>query len=245
MSSNPPISFLRFWVSLAFCFTAMLYHGQANMEAIDYSRIAPKKVRAYLQELQLTHHNDFSTVEASVKEGDDLSSFFVYNKAFCLPADLQTVWNLYAQSNQTEVWQNVRVSFGMIYARSNEAFFYADQEAKGFSVGNLYFLNLKIMRGLYNLPVSFEILRVDPAEKIIEFAYMKGGKTIGKQVLIFAENPSGGSCVQHQSIVVRGKNIRDHYLYPFFHNRIIKEFHRKMKKDLDKKCLVDPLKESL
>jgi hypothetical protein len=118
----------------------------------------------------------------------------------------------------------------MIYCRSSESIIYADEMLNGLEEGRIYYLNLKILGGIYNLPVAFEITNIDPDNKTVEFSYLKGGKARGKQWIRLEESPEGYTKIIHQTLVKSDSNFRDKYLYPYFHNKLINEFHLNMKR---------------
>ena len=91
-------------------------------------------------------------------------------------------------------------------------------------------MNLKLLNGLYNLPVAFEITKIDEGNKMIEFSYLKGGKARGAQVIQLMSTDRGYTKVVHKSYVQSHSKFRDKYLYPYFHNKIINEFHGNMRR---------------
>jgi hypothetical protein len=85
------------------------------------------------------------------------------------------------------------------------------------------------MRGLFNLPMAFEIINIDPVERLIEFSYIDGNKARGKQTIQFTDNDDGRIRITHKSFFKSNSPFRDNLLYPYFHRKFIREFHRNMK----------------
>jgi hypothetical protein len=102
----------------------------------------------------------------------------------------------------------------------------------GIDSGQVYFLNLKIAHGLCNIPVAFEIINIDTEKKIIEFSYIEGNKSMGVQRIKFKELDDNQIRIKHVSYFKSDSNSRDKILYPFFHKKIVNDFHRNMRKIL-------------
>ncbi len=121
----------------------------------------------------------------------------------------------------------------MLYSRQADRINYADKPYFGLETGLIYYLNLKVLMGLYKLPVAFEILKVDEGQKIIEMSYLKGGKAQGKQIIQFIALKNGDTEIVHENYFRSESKFRDKYLYPFFHTRIINKFHHKIRKRIN------------
>jgi hypothetical protein len=204
--------------------------AQDNFESVDLSQIKQRKIRKLIRQLQTSDYHGFSELETSVNSRTAMDEYMHYTKEYQVKQDLEEVWYNYAFSSQTEVWDISKISFGMIYCRSSESIIYADEMLNGLEEGRIYYLNLKILGGIYNLPVAFEITNIDPDNKTVEFSYLKGGKARGKQWIRLEESPEGYTKIIHQTLVKSDSNFRDKYLYPYFHNKLINEFHLNMKR---------------
>jgi len=203
--------------------------GQVEISAVDLQKIDQKKVRSLLknQNLQV---KSFSELSTSVHEDDELLDFKHFEKSYTVKENLDLVWDLYTFSCQADVWDLTKISFAMLYNDADQSLIYANQDCIGLQSGQIFYLNLKIMNGFYNLPVSFKIVKVDHDNKSIELSYLKGGKTSGKQIIELIETEEGFTNIIHRSIVKGNSAIRDKYLYPYFHNKLINEFHANMKR---------------
>lgn len=215
---------------LLFCFIASLASAQDNFESVDLSKIKQRKIRKLIKQLQTSAYQGFSELEISVNSSTSTDDFMHYTKEYKVKQDVEEVWYNYAFSSQTEVWDISKISFGMIYCRSSESIIYANEMLNGLEEGSIYCLNLKILGGIYNLPVAFEITNIDPENKTIEFSYLKGGKSSGKQWIRLEETADGYTNIIHQTLVKSDSNFRDKYLYPYFHNKLINEFHLNMRR---------------
>lgn len=223
MSTRSIVMVLLLIYSAQFCF------GQGNLDSVEFDKIKSRKIRKLIKQ-QSENIDNFSDLTVSVDAKAKLDDYLYYEKNYLIKQDPEEVWYNYIHSNQTEVWDISRISFGLIYCRDTETITYLDESLTELSKDRIYYINLKILNGLYHLPVSFEITNINPVDKIIEFSYLSGGKAKGKQLIHFSETPDGFTKITHQSYVKSQSRIRDQYLYPYFHNKLISEFHVNMKR---------------
>jgi len=215
---------------LFLCLWASNIFAQSSLNSIDLKKVKQKKVRRYVRQQQNEQIQHFSDLVTSVSGNDDLSEFMSFEKDFVIKERCDFVWDNYTYSSQTDVWDLNKISFGFLFDRNTESIVYANQIHYGLEKGQIFYLNLRILNGLYNLPVAFEIINVDSENKQIEFSYLKGGKTNGKQTIQLEDTEEGFTRIIHRSFVKSNSKIRDKYLYPYFHNKLIHEFHNNMKK---------------
>jgi hypothetical protein len=94
------------------------------------------------------------------------------------------------------------------------------------------------MKGLFNIPVAFEIITIDQKKQIMEISYIDNNKSLGKQTIQFFDNGDGSTKIVHLSYFKSESAFRDSFLYPHFHNKFIREFHGNMKQLIRKNVLV-------
>lgn len=193
-----------------------------------------------LKQIQADSLSSLGTIAASVKEDTDLEDYQKFEKTYHLKAGIEDVWYHYRYAPQTEIWDLSKITFGVIYTKENHEFIYGDGELYGLEEGNIYFMNLKVLRGIINLPVAFEITSVDPQSKTIEFSYLEGGKARGLQKIQLRELEDGSTSLIHSSCVKSASSLRDKYLYPYFHNKLLNEFHSNMAKIIDSNPVYAP-----
>jgi hypothetical protein len=110
----------------------------------------------------------------------------------------------------------------------------SDHEYAELDTGQVFFVNLKLLRGIYNLAVGLEIITIDSQNKTIQFSYVKGGKSEGVQTIRFFETEEGSTKILHISEFRSNSHFRDKRLYPRFHKKFIYEFHENMLLSLGK-----------
>lgn len=84
------------------------------------------------------------------------------------------------------------------------------------------------MKGFYNLAVAFEVTKLSEKDHTIEYSYVKGGKTQGKQWMEMTATPEGFTRISHFTLYKSASEFRDVLLYPYVHGLAIKEFHQNM-----------------
>ncbi len=212
-------------------FSGPFCYAQTTLNSVNFEKIQSRKIRKLIKQQSKTI-DQFSDLNASVGSNAKLEDFHYYEKEYLIKQDPDEVWYNYIHANQTEVWDISRISFGMIYCRDTDSITYIDETLTNLSTNYIYYINLKILGGLYHLPVAFEITDIDTENKVIKFSYLNGGKAEGVQMICFSETQDGFTNIKHQTYVRSHSAIRDKYLYPYFHNKLISEFHINMKRQI-------------
>ncbi len=224
--------FLRIaFVTAAVFFTNCLL-AQVRISSVNLSRIEQKSVKKLIREQQNSDQVYFTDLEPSLAD-NDYDGYRSYTKKYVVKGSEAEVWQAYANTDQTKVWNNSKSSFAMLYSRQADEINYADKPYFGLENGLIYYLNLKVLMGFYKLPVAFEILNVDKEQRIIEMSYLQGGKAQGKQIIHLTALENGDTEVVHENYFKSESKFRDKYLYPFFHTRIINKFHHKIRKRIN------------
>jgi hypothetical protein len=204
-------------------------------QTIDIREIPQKKVRRYIEIRKINYMENFSSIQASWKKGTDESDFRAHHKTFIINSKLKDVWSCYRHVYPIKSWNTHFIRVGLLISKKANSVTYLNNcispEA---DTGQVVFLDLRLLMGLLNVPLAFEITNIDPFQKILEFSYIDGNKSIGKQTIQFFDNGDGRTRIVHTSYFRSDSPFRDKMLYPYFHTRFIKEFHRNMKHTLEK-----------
>ena len=75
----------------------------------------------------------------------------------------------------------------------------------------------------------------------MEISYIDNNKSRGKQTIQFFDNGDGCTRIVHLSYFKSESSLRDNLLYPYFHNKFIREFHGNMRKLIKNKQLTIPI----
>jgi hypothetical protein len=225
---------MRLLFSLLISFAWLTGYAQDAADIIDLDRIPQKKIRALIEN-QFAENNlqHFHELRATYSKGQSLRGYHIVESAYFLRETPDQVWKTYQVTSPAESWNGHMVSFGLLISKWENTVMYGnDQYFAGIDTGQVFYVNLKIMKGLYNLAVGLEIISIDSANKSITFSYLKGGKSRGEQTIYFVPTRKGHTEIIHQTAFKSNSILRDCYLYPYFHRIAINEFHRNMKRCL-------------
>ena len=201
-----------------------------NLKIINLDEIPQRRVRQYIVSRSIDHMQDFSSIHASCKVDINESDYNINEKIFYLKYDFSKVWKTYSLGSPLKMWNGPSIRLGLMISKYSKSVKYA----RNFSfpeidTGQVYFLNLRLMKGLFNIPVAFEIINIDRIRHILEISYLDNNKSRGKQTIQFFDNGDGRTRIVHRSYFKSGSWLRDDILYPCFHKKFIKEYHRNMK----------------
>ena len=198
---------------------------QKSLDDIDLCRIHQKKIRKFIVHQKENRIRLFEDLKVSFKPNDDTAGYRKVDKLYLIKENLSAVWDSYLSNDLSKTWNGSIVSFGASFSRSTQNFCYGNENFVEAHIGQIVFLNLKLVKGLYNLAVAFEITEIDPIKKIIVFNYLEGGKSRGEQILRFRSTEEGFTEIEHKTFFRSNSRFRDRRLYPFFHLKAIDEFH--------------------
>jgi hypothetical protein len=221
---------------LCFIIISSVCFAQNTATKIDLKRIPQETIRDLLK-LQFTESSllQCDLLQPTYHRGQSLKGYHYLESAYLLKEIPDKVWKVYQETSPAVSWNGSMVSFGLLISKCKNSIMYRDdQYFAGIDTGQVFYVNLKIMKGLYNLAVGLEIINIDTARRSITFSYLKGGKSRGEQTIYFIPTKKGYTEIIHQTAFKGDSFIRDRYLYPYFHRIAINEFHRNMKKCIRK-----------
>jgi len=202
--------------------------GQLQISEINVNKIPQQKVRDYLQSQKANQINTILDIKPSLQPNSDNSGFRVDERIYLVKGSLDKVWQHYVVTNPGDSWNGKKVSFGLLLSKKDKKVVYEGESVARIDTGQVLYLNLKLLNGLANLATVFEFTSVDENNKTLEFSYINGNITEGKQNLRFTETAKGYTEIIHTTHYKSSSVLRDR-VYPFFHARMINDFHRNMK----------------
>ncbi len=204
---------------------AMPSYGEGPDEPVDVRRIRMRSVRNLLKTEKVKKASDYKNITTSCYNPADSLEYHVNLKTFVVKARLEEVWKRYVSLSPRMAWNGRMVRFGFLYSRQANRFVYPENADEPISVGNIVYVNLRMLAGLKNLGVAFEITGIDEAGKTISFCYLDKGVTNGSQEIHFENLPDGSTRISHLTHFKSKSAFRDRELYPVFHERFVGEFH--------------------
>jgi hypothetical protein len=202
-------------------------------QTINLTEIPQKQVRHYIQKRDIDYMQNFSAIHASWNKETIESTYRIHERTIYFKNNLEDVWSCYRHSNPVKSWNTHFIRVGLVITKcSNSVTYINNCTYPEIDTGQVVFLDLKLIKGLFNVPLAFEITHIDPFNKILEFSYIEGNTTQGRQTVQFFDNGDGRTRIVHRSYFKSYSPFRDKFLYPHFHSKFIKEFHRNMKHEL-------------
>ncbi|MCD8538388.1 MAG: hypothetical protein LRY55_00450 [Leadbetterella sp.] len=221
-------------VSIILLFLAISAEGQL----IDFSRIKQRKVRQLMAENNLFYQKDFNGMEtACFTDGEGFSK---NTKTFLVKARPEAVWDAYRNSTPKQCWGGKLVSFGVLFDSPEKPLVYADGPYNGMKVGQIMFIQLRLLKGLYKLAVAHKVVAIDEAGKSMQICYMKKGASEGSQFISLKETPEGFTEVTHDTYYKSKSRFRDRKIYPGIHEKVISEYHSNVARSLVHREAADP-----
>jgi len=215
-----------------FLFFAVAFRveGQMCLTDIELDKISQDKIQEYLESQREHGIIAFSDVKPSLKTNSDIKGYFVRENEYQIKKGFEEVWSHYLYTNPSKAWNGKKVSFGFLFSKKEDKIVYCNENIQRIDTGMVVYLNLRLMSGLKNLATAFEFITIDKENKIIEFSYLSGNVSEGKQRIQFRETRKGYTRILHTSFYRSNTVLRNYLLYPYFHTRTTNEFHRNLKK---------------
>jgi hypothetical protein len=218
-------------------FTIMLIIGFSSLPGISQSlgrikmeNIPQRKVRKYIVSREIDQLQDFTLIHPSWKKEINESNYSVNEKIFFLKYELSKVWESYRHANPLKMWNGHSFRLGLMISKYSNSVIYVNSSCfPEVDTGQVYFLNLRFMKGIFNVPVAFEIINISNINQLVEISYIDNNKSKGEQTIQFSDNGDGSTRIVHRSYFKSDSWFRESLLYPYFHKKFVKEFHRNMR----------------
>jgi hypothetical protein len=219
---------MRYFIVLFFFVLSVTGFAQASLDAIDYHRIPQKKIRHFIDKQKSHNIHLFTDVRPTYVKGQDVSVYREVEKKYLIKENINKVFESYRSTSPSVSWNGRMISFGLMFSKGSNKVLYSDENFSGVDTGQVVYVNLRMLGGIYNLAVAFEIVDINPDSKQIIFSYVEGGKSQGEQLLQFIDTEDGYTMIIHKTFFRSNSRFRDRFLYPPFHFKAINEFHKNM-----------------
>lgn len=208
--------------------------AQECLNDIDLSKIPYKEVRALVVSQKKSNVECIKDIKSSCSSDFKCNEYYKQIRNYSVDKSLQTVWQNYNGSETQKVYNSKKFSLGLMLCKKNvnDKILYPTSNFGNLDTGQIIYLKLKFLKGILKMAVAFEINKIDTLNKTIEFSYVKGGKSMGKQIIEFKESEKNKTSIVHTSFYRSGSKIRDKVFYPFFHSKVTGEFHKNFRKIL-------------
>jgi len=223
---------IRVLLFLILIITLFQAKAQTCLKDIEIDKIEQEKIREYIGLQEEQGICKLEDIQPSMQTNSNLKGYHIRENEYQVNKSMDDVWQYYLSSNPAKLWDGNKISFGFLYSKKQDKIFYCDQEVSKIDTGMVVYINLRLMGGLKNIATAFEFITIDSAKKIIEFSYLSGNESLGKQRIQFYETPKGNTRIIHTSFYKSNNFPKTYFFYPYFHTRITNEFHRNIKRHL-------------
>jgi hypothetical protein len=222
----------------AFLFLFLFVCTCAEAQRIDFTRIKQKKVRQLMQDNELQNREDFSALETTCFQDGGAVEYSKNSKKFIVKAPADKVWAAYKQSKPNQCWIGKLVSFGVLFDSEKTPLVYEDREYTGMKVGQVIFIQLRLLKGLYKLAVAHKVVALDEENMKLQICYLKRGASEGSQFIQLRTTAEGYTEVQHDTYYKSKSKFRDKRIYPGIHEKVISAYHENVAATLSEEGLV-------
>jgi len=215
-------------------FLLIVFQAEAQLciNDVEPDRISQIKIREYMAWQQKHGIHSFYDIKPSLQTNSDINGYYVRENVYQVKKDIEEVWRFYLNTNPGKTWNGKKVSFGFLFSKKDDRIVYCNENIPKIDSEMVVYLNLRLMNGLKNLATAFEFINIDKENKIIEFSYLSGNLSEGKQRIQFTQTPKGYTQILHTSFYRSNSVLKNYLLYPYFHTRTTNEFHRNLKKQM-------------
>ena len=216
---------INIFTVILFLFIAMDSYAQMPISDADTEKLGYKKMIKYFEKSNLVY---FSEIKPSINNGSDLNAFYIHNAKYTVNAPVERVWNTCTTTSPASLWKGKTLGLSCVYSKNSDKIFYCDdQQFDILELNQIYFINLHIMR-LFNVAAALITTNIDPDEKIFEFTYIEGNKSIGKQTVSLLATNENETTILHDTQYKSDSKFRDKRLYSHFHQISITDLHKKI-----------------
>lgn len=213
-----------FFCTFLFC---LLASAQDNILSINLNEIKFKKVKAFINQQKANKIIQFIDVKGSYNASEN-KTYKKHHQSYLILKPLEEVWANYNSTSPAKSWNGKMLNFGCLISKRTNKVSYQNDDYQGAEEGQVFYVNLKLLKGLYNLAVAFEVTKLSEKDHTIEYSYVNGGKTQGKQWMEMTATPEGYTRISHYTLYKSASEFRDVLLYPYVHELAITEFHKNM-----------------
>lgn len=206
--------------------------AQICLNDVELDKISQGKVKEFVKHQQENGIQTFEEIKPSMQSNSDLKGYYVRENVYQVKKGVDEVWSKYLHKSPNKSWNGKKVSFGFLFSKKEDRIVYSNENISKIDTGMIVYLNLRLMRGLINIATAFEIITIDQENKIIEFSYLSGNISSGKQRIQFFETTKGYTEILHTSFYECNNFPKNHFFYPYFHTRATNEFHRNIKRTM-------------
>jgi len=194
----------------------------------DTKKMSYKKVIKYLKNDELKNLTYFSEIQPSLNDSSNICNFYFHNGTYTVNANVDSIWQICITTSPSQLWKGKMLGLSCVYnINTNRMFYHSDQHFDTLETNQIYFINLRINR-FFNVAAALIVTNVDYVKKQIEFTYIKGNKSIGKQIVSLIGTDKNKTKIIHDTYYKSNSKFRDKRFYARFHQIAITDLHKRI-----------------
>lgn len=229
-SKPKKIIFLLFVILTAYfqCF------AQKKLDEVQTQNIEYKRVVEFLDHQKTINIVTFGEIKPTLPPDSSTIGFHVIDREYLYKDKLENVWNHYVNAGLQNSWNTKKIHLGFTYSGKDDSLYYAADTIKSLIPGLIVFFDIDLLFGIKDIAMAFEVTRIDSVKKIIEYSYIVGNGSEGKQQMFFENTPKGNTLITHLTYYKSKPKTREG-IYPHIHAQLINRYHRNMKRMYNEK----------
>lgn len=173
---------------------------------------------------------DMSELGPSCASLEDCAHMRYHEKTYRMKGSARAAFEELISRRPDELWTGASC-FQMEYEPKSQDFLGKEDQLYPIEVGQVIFLELDVIKEM-QIPVAFQIVKVDAKNLSLAFSYLKQNKSKGIQEAVFIQDGDEFKIV-HKTRYQSDSKFRDKFLYGFFHTRFLNDFYDSFEKNIE------------
>ena len=178
-----------------------------------------RPVRSFLRRFD----DDLSGLQAVHRSAKGCAAYAYHQKTYTFSVPAAALKAALAQGTPEALWQG-DTRYQLSYDRREGRSYAPGDTHPPLREGLVVVLDLRLVAPVH-IPVAFEIVQLAPDEGRMAMGYVRGNQSKGLQRLTIHEDDSRTARIMHETWYDSGSYIRDRFLYPPLHERLMDRFY--------------------
>lgn len=216
---------ILFW----FSFSAS---GQNTIDSINPQKIHQRHKYKFIHNKYLENLSCLDSLQPKCYQKTISETYHFQEDSFIVKENINTVWQKYKSISLKDAYCGSLVSLGFVYSKNTKKVYYINDNYDGIREGQVFFIRLNLFGGLKHIIVAYEVTKIDNKQKMMQFCYINNGISVGSQRIYLYKTKNDFTKIEHKTFYKSESKIRDRWLYPKFHKKIVSELHHNLIKAL-------------
>ena len=219
--------------NILFLFIFSFYASSQNaVDCINPHKIHQKHKNNFIHNKYLDNLSSLDSLQPECYQINESETYRTQDDSFIVEENINTVWQKYKTISLKDAYCGELVSLGFVYSKNKKKIYYLNDDYEGIHEGQIYFIRLNLLGGFKRIIVAYEVTKIDEKKKMMQFCYINNGVSEGSQRIYLYKTKEGFTKVEHKTFYKSHSKLRDQWLYPKFHKKIVSELHHNLMKAL-------------